>query len=103
MNNEENMFVQQTLEKYMTYHTLPSEDGQNQGKSDLKEQVTEEKDSIVLEILKNTIMEENPKKRKRAKSVTQELVVNTKKKTSEDKLNNSNQTIPSMKSSKTLD
>ena len=100
---KKNMFVQQTLERYMIPHTQHLEDGRKVEKLDVKE-LRVEKDSIVLETSKNILMKEkNQKKRKRSESVMQESVVTTKKKISKDKLNNSKQNIQSMKSFQTLD
>ena len=90
---KKNMFVQQTLERYMIPHTQHLEDGWKVEKLDVKEFCVE-KDSFVLETSKNILMEEkNQKKRKRSEFVMQESVVTTKKKISKDNLNNSKQNI----------
>lgn len=100
---KKNMFVQQTLERYMIPHTQHSEDGRKVEKLDIKE-LQVEKDSIVLETSKNISMEEkNQKKRKRSEFVMQESAVNIKKQTLNEKLNSSEKNIQLMKSSKTSD
>jgi len=97
------MYEQPPSRKPMTLHILRSEDGQKLIKLD-SNALKEESDCIVSPMSTNFTMEEkNLKKRKRSKSVTQELVVNTKNQTSNEKLNTSEENTQVMKSSKTLD
>ena len=100
---KKNMYVQQTLEKYMRLPISHLKDGEKQEKLNLKKHQVG-KDCIVSEMFINSSMEEKKqKKRKRKEFVMQELVVNIKKKTLKDKLISSRKNIQVMKLSKTLD
>ena len=94
-------FEQQTSKRCTIFPTPLSEDGQRKEKLDVP---PVQNDSIVLETSKNISTEvKTALKKKKVESVMQESVAITKKKTSKDRLNNSNPNILNMKLSPTSD